>query len=41
MIGDNTANSFDSRFWGAVPQANIIGKVTKIYWPLNHAGVVR
>ena len=38
VIGDNTVNSFDSRFWGTVPEINIIGKVSKIWWPLNHAG---
>lgn len=41
VIGDNTGNSFDSRFWGTVPRTNIIGKVSKIYWPLNHAGNVQ
>lgn len=40
VIGDNTGNSFDSRFWGTVPRTNIVGKVSKIYWPLNHAGNV-
>ena len=30
MLGDNRAQSCDSRFWGSVPTANIIGKVTKI-----------
>lgn len=41
VIGDNTANSFDSRFWGTVPETNIIGKVSKIYWPWSHAGIVQ
>jgi signal peptidase I len=41
VIGDNTGNSFDSRFWGTVPRTNIVGKVSKIYWPLNHAGNVQ
>ena len=34
-LGDNSANSFDSRYWGAVPEKNIIGKVTRIYWPFT------
>ena len=38
VIGDNTTNSFDSRFFGPVPRNAIIGKVSKIYWPLNRAG---
>jgi signal peptidase I len=41
VIGDNTTNSFDSRFWGTVPETNIVGKVSKIYWPLSHAGTLR
>lgn len=41
VIGDNTTNSFDSRFWGTVPETNIIGKVSKIYWPLKRAGKVQ
>jgi signal peptidase I len=27
LVGDNTANSFDSRFWGALPGQNITGRV--------------
>jgi signal peptidase I len=30
FMGDNRAESCDSREWGSVPTANIIGKVTKI-----------
>jgi signal peptidase I len=33
--GDNRAHSCDSRVWGLVPRANIIGKVALTYWPLN------
>jgi signal peptidase I len=35
VIGDNSMNSFDSRYWGPVTEGNIIGKATKIYWPLD------
>jgi signal peptidase I len=35
MMGDNHANSCDSRVWGTVPRANIIGKVFLKFWPLS------
>jgi signal peptidase I len=35
MMGDNRASSCDSRSWGALPRANIIGKVFMTYWPPN------
>ncbi|MDP9302955.1 MAG: signal peptidase I [Actinomycetota bacterium] len=38
MEGDNRAHSCDSRVWGVVPRANIIGKVVLTYWPLNRLG---
>jgi signal peptidase I len=41
VIGDNTTNSLDSRFWGAIPEKDIIGRISKIYWPLNRAGKVQ
>jgi signal peptidase I len=36
--GDNRAKSCDSRLWGLVPRANIIGKVILTYWPLGRLG---
>ena len=32
VIGDNRANSWDSRFWGFLPEDNIIGTPLFIYW---------
>jgi signal peptidase I len=35
FMGDNRAQSCDSRVWGSVPRANLIGEVFFVYWPLN------
>ena len=32
MMGDNRTNSYDSRYWGLVPQANLIGRPLFVYW---------
>jgi signal peptidase I len=33
MMGDNRANSDDSRIWGPITRAQIIGRAFMIYWP--------
>ena len=34
-MGDNTCNSLDSRFWGPIPEDDVIGKSFFVYWPLT------
>jgi len=38
MMGDNRPDSEDSRFWGPVPRAWIIGKAFFTYWPPTRIG---
>jgi signal peptidase I len=38
MMGDNRANSDDSRFWGPVPRGWIIGEAFATYWPPDRIG---
>ena len=40
-LGDNSANSRDSRYWGFFPKKNLIGKVIFLYWPINRIRVIR
>ena len=35
VMGDNRDDSEDSRYWGFVPRANIIGKPLLIYWSVQ------
>jgi signal peptidase I len=37
VMGDNRDDSYDSRYWGFVPGANIIGRPLLIYWSVRGA----
>jgi len=46
-MGDNSANSSDSRYWGIVPRRNIVGTGFLVFWPftrrwglVDHAGPI-
>lgn len=34
-LGDNTMHSLDGRYFGGVPQENIVGPAVMIYWPFS------
>lgn len=34
-MGDNSRNSLDSRYWGAVPRRNVIGRALNVFWPVS------
>ena len=41
VLGDNSANSSDSRNWGFVPQHNVLGRAKLIWWPPSRVKVLR
>jgi len=41
-LGDNSYNSYDSRYWGPVPEQNLVGRGLFVYWPFTrHWGLIR
>jgi len=41
VLGDNSASSQDSRYWGFVPDKNVLGKAMVIYWPPQRIRIIR
>lgn len=41
VLGDNSASSQDSRYWGFVPGKNILGKAMLIYWPPHRLRIIK
>ena len=39
-LGDNTANSRDGRYWGPVPEGNLLGPALFVYWPFTHVRLI-
>jgi signal peptidase I len=41
-LGDNSHNSYDGRYWGPVPEENLVGRGLFVYWPFSsHWGLIR
>ena len=34
-LGDNSYNSLDSRYWGFVPEEDVVGRPLVIYYPFT------
>jgi len=41
VLGDNSASSKDSRYWGFVPWENILGQAMLVYWPPQRIRIIK
>lgn len=41
VLGDNSGSSHDSRYWGFVPETDILGKAEFIFWPPNRIRLIK
>ena len=41
VLGDNSASSHDSRFWGFVKRRAVIGRAMCIFWPITRWRILR
>ena len=40
-LGDNSASSHDSRYWGFVDYNDLVGKAELLFWPLNRVRLIK
>jgi signal peptidase I len=40
-LGDNSPDSYDSRFFGPIPTSNLIGRAAMVYWSREPGGSIR
>lgn len=41
VLGDNSANSADSRYWGFLSMKSVLGRAAFCYWPLERVGAIK
>lgn len=41
VLGDNSTNSLDSRYFGFLPVSSVVGRASFCYWPPGHFGLIQ